>query len=91
VRGPSILLLDEATSALDAGTERDVAASLDQLACTRVVIAHRLSTVCKADLILVMEGGRLVEAGDHRALLGNGGPYAALVAGQMVGDAAVAP
>jgi len=85
VRQPRILLLDEATSALDAATEQRVQESLEQLACTRVVIAHRLSTVRRADLILVMEAGVLVEAGDHQTLLAREGPYARLVAAQLEG------
>jgi ABC-type bacteriocin/lantibiotic exporter with double-glycine peptidase domain len=85
VRQPRILLLDEATSALDAATEQRVQESLEQLACTRVVIAHRLSTVRRADLILVMEAGVLVQAGDHQTLLAREGPYARLVAAQLEG------
>jgi ATP-binding cassette subfamily B protein len=83
VRRPAVLLLDEATSALDAATERQVQQSLDGLACTRLVIAHRLSTIRRADLILVMDGGRIVESGDHQTLLANGGAYASLIAAQL--------
>ncbi|MEO1368770.1 MAG: ATP-binding cassette domain-containing protein, partial [Acidobacteriota bacterium] len=77
---PRLLLLDEATSALDTVTEERIHAELKRLHCTRIVIAHRLSTVVDADQILVMENGRLVEAGRHAALVARGGPYAALVA-----------
>lgn len=80
---PAILLLDEATSALDAVTEARVQQALSELKCTRVVIAHRLSTVVSADLILVMDEGRVVESGTHAELLARGGAYAALVAGQL--------
>jgi ABC-type bacteriocin/lantibiotic exporter with double-glycine peptidase domain len=80
---PAVLLLDEATSALDALTERRVQEALASLRCTRVVIAHRLSTVVDADLILVMDEGRLVEAGRHAELLMHGGTYAQLVRAQM--------
>jgi ATP-binding cassette, subfamily B, bacterial len=90
VRKPAILLMDEATSALDAETERRVQASLDRLACTRIVIAHRLSTVKRADVILVVEDGRIVESGSHNALLAKKGVYAALVAAQIDDDEAPA-
>ncbi|HYO71009.1 MAG TPA: ATP-binding cassette domain-containing protein, partial [Archangium sp.] len=80
---PAVLLLDEATSALDAITESRVQQSLASLQCTRVIIAHRLSTVVDADLILVMDEGHLVEAGRHQELLLRGGIYAELVRAQM--------
>ncbi len=83
VHKPAILLLDEATSALDAVTEVKVQKALAALKCTRVVIAHRLSTVVGADLILTLEGGRVVEAGTHAELLSRGGSYAALVSAQL--------
>ncbi|NVB41661.1 peptidase domain-containing ABC transporter [Pseudenhygromyxa sp. WMMC2535] len=76
---PSILLLDEATSNLDSLTESAIQRSLAELACTRVVIAHRLSTVVDADLILVMERGRVVERGNHRELMSHGDVYRRLV------------
>ncbi|HEX2056970.1 MAG TPA: peptidase domain-containing ABC transporter [Actinomycetota bacterium] len=82
VHDPKILLLDEATSHLDVETERVVHRNLDELGCTRIVIAHRLSTVEKADLILVMEDGRFVERGTHDELLSAGGRYWQLVASQ---------
>ncbi|WNG15416.1 peptidase domain-containing ABC transporter [Cystobacter fuscus] len=86
MRRPAVLLLDEATSALDAITESRVQQSLASLQCTRVIIAHRLSTVVDADLILVMDEGRLVEAGGHQELLLRGGIYAELVRAQMRND-----
>lgn len=82
VHEPAILLLDEATSALDTLTERRVQAALAELANTRIVIAQRLSTIVDASLILVMEGGELVESGTHADLLARGGHYAQLVAAQ---------
>jgi subfamily B ATP-binding cassette protein MsbA len=73
-----ILLLDEATSALDSENERLVQAALDRLLVgrTAIVVAHRLSTVRKADRILVMEKGMILEEGSHEELLARGGAYA---------------
>ena len=80
-----VLILDEATSQLDAINEMAVRRALDQLMVDRttVVIAHRLSTVRGADLIVALEDGRVVEQGRHDALLGRGGLYARLVRRQM--------
>lgn len=83
LRNPAVLLLDEATSHLDAITERGVQEALAALNCTRIVIAHRLSTVADADLILVMDDGRLVESGRHEELLLRGGVYSELVRAQV--------
>jgi ABC-type bacteriocin/lantibiotic exporter with double-glycine peptidase domain len=76
---PALLILDEATSDLDAITESIVDRNLSNLACTRIVIAHRLSTVRNADLILVLDEGFVVERGTHQELLALGGTYAELV------------
>ncbi len=75
-----ILILDEATSALDSESERHVQAALETLmkGRTTLVIAHRLSTIERADRILVMDGGRIVESGNHAELLESGGLYAHL-------------
>ena len=85
-----ILLLDEATSALDAESERQVQEALRRLmrGRTTLVIAHRLSTVQDANLIYVLEDGRLAESGTHRSLLAAGGVYARLHAMQFATDMA---
>ncbi|MEU6424326.1 peptidase domain-containing ABC transporter [Microbispora sp. NPDC046973] len=77
---PKVPLLDEATSNLDSATEAAVEANLARLPQTRIVIAHRLSTVRDADLILVLDSGRVVQRGTHDQLMAQGGAYAALVA-----------
>lgn len=79
---PAVLLLDEATSHLDVATEALVERNLATLACTRIVIAHRLSTVRDADQIVVLDRGQIVECGSHDDLMARGGHYSALVHGQ---------
>jgi len=84
-----ILLLDEATSALDSKTEQQVQAALDKLTQgrTTIVIAHRLSTVMAADIIFVMDSGRIVEQGTHSELIAKKGSYAKLYDVQFAGQA----
>ena len=80
LKNPPILLLDEATSALDAESEREVQLALDSVlpGRTSLTIAHRLATVLRADCILVLEEGQLVEQGSHADLIKQGGLYARL-------------
>jgi ATP-binding cassette subfamily C protein CydCD len=85
-----VLILDEATSHLDAVNEQAVRGALDALMADRttVIVAHRLSTIRNADLIVVMAAGRVVESGKHAELLAQGGSYARLVARQIASAAA---
>ena len=85
LKNPPLLLLDEATSALDAESERMVQAALESAmqGRTTLVIAHRLATVQRADRIVVMEAGQIVETGTHAQLVGSGGLYARLAALQF--------
>ena len=85
LKNPPLLLLDEATSALDAESERLVQSALEaaMVGRTTLVIAHRLATVQRADRILVMEDGRIVESGTHTSLVAQGGLYASLAALQF--------
>jgi ATP-binding cassette subfamily B multidrug efflux pump len=88
----SILILDEATSSVDTRTEVQVQVAMNRLRANRTsfVIAHRLSTIRGADVILVMEDGRIVEQGSHATLLDHDGPYARLYHSQFVGALAEA-
>ena len=87
IRNPQILLLDEATSALDSESEKVVQAALD--AATRgrttIAVAHRLSTIQRADMIYVLDQGTVVERGTHRELLAQRGRYHELVSLQDLG------
>ena len=89
LKNAPILLLDEATSALDTESERQVQAALKVLmrGRTTLVIAHRLSTVRRADNIVVLDQGAVVEQGTHDELLARGGLYAQLVSAQLAGQA----
>jgi ATP-binding cassette subfamily B protein len=84
---PAVLILDEATSSVDTRTEVLIQEAMHRLMSDRTafVIAHRLSTIRNADLILMMEAGRIVERGTHHELLAARGPYAALYESQFAG------
>jgi ABC-type bacteriocin/lantibiotic exporter with double-glycine peptidase domain len=88
---PKVLLLDEATSALDVLTEERVDRNLGALTCTRIVIAHRLSTVRTAAQIVVLDRGAVVERGTHDELVRRRGRYYALVEAQLAAEPAPAP
>ena len=90
---PAVLVLDEATSSLDPGTEALVEAAVDRLleGRTVVVIAHRLSTSERADMVGVVDDGGLVELGPHADLVARGGPYARLYATWVAGTGAATP
>jgi ATP-binding cassette subfamily B protein/subfamily B ATP-binding cassette protein MsbA len=85
LKHPTFLILDEATSALDSRNERLVQTAIEQLdsSITILIIAHRLSTVVKADLICVMESGAIVEQGSHDELIRSKGKYSELWRQQM--------
>jgi ATP-binding cassette subfamily B protein len=93
LKDPRILVLDEATSSLDSRSEALIQAALERVMVgrTSLVIAHRLSTVLAADVILVLDKGRLVESGTHAELIARGGLYADLYETQFRRSDLVAP
>ena len=92
LKNAPVLLLDEATSALDTQSEKLVHDALERFTegRTTLVIAHRLSTVQNADLICVMDDGRVIETGRHADLVARGGAYSDLVRSQLLNDSAAA-
>ncbi|MBR5091564.1 MAG: ATP-binding cassette domain-containing protein [Ruminiclostridium sp.] len=81
---PKILIFDEATSALDNKTQKQVSEALDVLGCTRIVVAHRLSTIRNCDRILVLDKGSIIEEGSYDELIEKGGLFAELVERQRL-------
>ena len=92
LKDPAVLVLDEATSSLDTESERLIEDALEQLLVgrTTLIIAHRLSTVRRADRLLVVDEGRIVEEGTHEGLLASGGVYARLYQHQFRGTGVLA-
>ncbi len=84
VNKPSILIFDEATSALDNRSQSIVTQSLEKLNATRIIVAHRLSTIRNCDRIIVMDSGRIVEVGSFDELVAQGGIFSELVKRQVV-------
>jgi ABC-type bacteriocin/lantibiotic exporter with double-glycine peptidase domain len=84
-RNPRVLILDEATSALDNQTQAEIMQTLRELTCTRIVVAHRLSTIRHADRIVTMVGGQIVQSGTYDALVDSPGPFRDLVRRQQLG------
>ncbi|WP_458458083.1 ATP-binding cassette domain-containing protein [Pseudobutyrivibrio sp.] len=81
---PKLLIFDEATSALDNITQKQVSEALDSMGCTRIVVAHRLSTIKHCDKILVLDQGQIVESGTYDELIEKNGNFAELVARQRL-------
>ena len=81
---PRILIFDEATSALDNRTQAQVIKSLKEMEATRIVVAHRLSTIQDADRILVMDGGRVAESGSYDDLMAQGTLFQKIARRQLI-------
>jgi len=83
VNRPRILFFDEATSALDNHTQATVTQSLDQFKSTRIVIAHRMSTIINADRIIVLDGGKIIQDGTYNELIAVDGLFKELASRQI--------
>ena len=83
VNHPRIIVFDEATSALDNRTQSIVAESLEKLKATRIIVAHRLSTICNADYIFVLDNGRIVESGTYDELMDQNGFFTSMAKRQL--------
>ena len=83
---PKVLMLDEATSALDNITQKHVSQALDKLKCTRIVVAHRLSTIMQCDRIIVLDKGKIAEDGTYDELMAKKGIFAELVKRQQLNN-----
>ena len=84
VASPKILIFDEATSALDNISQKKISDALDSLNCTRIVIAHRLTTIKQCDRIIVLKNGNIVEDGTYETLIEKNGHFAELIERQRV-------
>ena len=89
LQNPSIFILDEATASIDPFTEAQLQEGLDLVmrARTSIIIAHRVATVKDADLIVVMDDGRIIEQGNHSSLIAANGVYARMVERELAEDA----
>ena len=83
VSEPEVLLLDEATCHLDVETEASINEALASIACTRIIVTHRIDIARKADTITVMRNGEIVERGKHADLISAGGAYLRMVSQQQ--------
>jgi len=81
---PRMLILDESTSALDNATQEEIVGSIERLRVTRIVVAHRLSTIQRADRIIVLEGGKVAQEGTFENLMATPGPFRDLAQRQLV-------
>ena len=84
---PKLLIFDEATSALDNKSQKQVSEALDKMGCTRIVVAHRLSTIRHCDRIVVLDGGSIIEDGTYEELIAQGGFFADLIERQRLDEA----